>query len=197
MERDAAGHEGQCKQMMDRDNPDIPKPALSALLAVVTADYALSEALALFVGDPDERPAGEACCGEAMIRAVDWCMGVLQVDGSLARGDETMAEMAAAEIVRRAGGLIVTVSPRGAEAFFLSALALIVDDFCALWQATGRRCGDTPMPGLRSALAACLAHGYGLDLDAPGSNWVAVLSAAGDVRRCWCLWACVPTPRVP
>ena len=182
---------------MNSDYLDLPKPALSALLAVVTADYALSETLALFVGDPAERPVGETCCGVAMIQAVDWCMDALQADGSLAREDETMAEVATADIVRRARVLTVAVSPRGAEAFFLSALALIVDDFCALWQATGRRCGDTPMPGLRSTLAACLAHGYGLDLDAPGSNWVAVLSAAGDLRRCWRMWACVQTPSVP
>ena len=76
---------------MDTERSDSPAEALYALLAVVTADYALSEALSLFMGDPDDRPAGEACCGEAMIRTVDWCMDTLRACGRSPRTDRPPA----------------------------------------------------------------------------------------------------------
>ena len=121
------------RRIMDTERSDPPAEALYALLAVVTADYALSEALSLFMGDPDDRPAGEARCGEAMIQTVDWCMDMLQACGRSPPEGETLAQVVAADVLWHAQTFITMASPRDAEAFFLSTLALIVDDFCTLW----------------------------------------------------------------
>lgn len=174
---------------MDMERGDPPAEALYALLAVVTADYALSEALSLFMGDPDDRPAGEACCGEAMIQTVAWCMDMLQACGRSPPEGEALAQVVAVEVLWRARIFIATASPRDAEAFFLSALTLIVDDFSALWLAGSRRCANTPLYVLRRALVDSLAHDYGVRLDVPDPRRAAIVTAALNLASRWRSWA--------
>ena len=174
---------------MDAECSNPPAEALSALLAVVTADYVLSEALSLFIGDPENRPAGEACYGAAMIRTVDWCMDALQACARSPREDETLAEVVADDVLGRARTLVDAASPRDAEAFFLSALAFILDDFCTLWQIGSRQCAETPLPMLRHAVAECLVRDYGVQLDAPDADCALVIAAAQRLAVSWRSWA--------
>jgi hypothetical protein len=194
---DVAGYLEECRRIMDTERSYPPAEALCALLAVVTADYALSETLSLFIGDPEDRPAGEACYGEAMIRTADWCMDVLQACGRSPHEDEILAQVVAADVLERARTLIDAASPRDAEAFFLSALVLIVDDFCTLWQTGSRQCADTPLPTLRRTLVDCLARDYEVQLDAPDPPCAAIV-AAQDLAGNWRSWARMssrPPPR--
>lgn len=184
-----AGHLEEGRRIMDKERSNPPAEALYALVAVVTADYVLSEALSLFLGDPEDRPAGEACYGEAMIRTVDWCMDVLQACGRSPEEGETLAQVVADDVLGRARTLVDAASSRDAEAFFLSALVLIVDDFFTLWQTGSRQCAETPLPMLRHALADCLARDYGVKLDAPDADCALVIATAQRLAVSWRSWA--------
>jgi hypothetical protein len=176
---------------MDTERSNFPAAALYALIAVVTADYVLSEALSLFIGDPEDRPAGEACCGEAMIRTVDWCMDVLQARGRSLEEGEIFAQVVTADVLEHARTLVDAALPRDVEAFFLSALALIVDDFSTLWPVGSRQCAETPLPMLRHALTDCLARDYGVQLDTPDADRALVIATARNLAVSWHSWACM------
>ncbi len=183
---------------MEIERRDTPTEPLYALLAVVTAEYALSEALSLFIGDPDDRPASEACYGAAMIQTVDWCMEMLQACGCSPDAGDKLAQAVSAEVLWRAQVIMDTSSPRGAEAFFLSALALIADDFGTLWQAGSPHRAGTPLPRLRRTLVDCLARDYEVHVDAPDPRCAAIVAAAQDLAGNWRSWARMssrPPPR--
>jgi hypothetical protein len=126
----------ECRQIMEMERSDPPTEALYALLAVVTADYVLSEQLSLFIGDPNGRPAGEASCGEAMIQTVDWCMDTLQRCGRSPWEGETLAQVVTGEVLWHARTVIAAASPHDAEEFFL-------------WEVSAAEAGAAPVYVLR------------------------------------------------
>lgn len=163
---------------------------LIAMHALVSAAYALTEELGLFVGPPDlATPTGKACwhmqeetcrwCSDALFQAQIW--DTCEVEQ---RGD-----VVAAEVTRRAAAVLTQRLRRDAEAFFVWSLVLAVDEFSAIWKGLGRSWTRSPLPELRAAAVECLAKDYTLDLQALRADQMPIHSAAQDLVRQWRTWA--------
>ncbi len=160
------------------------KQEIYVLSAILASIHVLNEDLGLFAGS--DRPGEfDARTQRARGPATDWCFDMLDVAGWEVGELEDLTDAISADVLERARGLLVTLGPNGAEAFYLSACVLSIDEFCARAEGSAIECAGSPIEALRNRLVDSLRHDHGVDLSSAMASHDAILTPARELVRAW------------